>query len=40
VLQGGENPGLMLGLAGIGYFFLRLHDQSNVPSIMMVGPAS
>lgn len=40
VLNGGENPGLMLGLAGIGYFFLRLHDRKKVPSVMMVGPAS
>ena len=31
---GGENPGLMLGLAGIGYFYLRLSTPS-VPSILM-----
>jgi type 2 lantibiotic biosynthesis protein LanM len=33
---GGETPNLMLGLAGIGYFFLRLHDPANVPSVLMV----
>lgn len=38
VLNGGENPGLMLGLAGIGYFFLRLFSREQVPSIMIVGP--
>jgi len=38
VLQGGETPGLMLGLAGIGYFYLRLHDPARVPSVLIVGP--
>jgi type 2 lantibiotic biosynthesis protein LanM len=38
VLNGGENPGLMLGLAGIGYFYLRLFDRSKIPSILLVGP--
>lgn len=38
VLNGGETPNLMLGLAGIGYFYLRLHDRKNVPSVLMVGP--
>ncbi|HZE81095.1 MAG TPA: type 2 lanthipeptide synthetase LanM [Candidatus Polarisedimenticolia bacterium] len=38
VLNGGENPGLMLGLAGIGYFYLRLFDRSLAPSILLVGP--
>ena len=28
---GGGSPGLLLGLAGIGHFFLRLHDRS-IPS--------
>lgn len=37
VLQGGETPNLMLGLAGIGYFYLRLYDR-KVPSVLMVGP--
>jgi hypothetical protein len=30
----GESPGLMLGLAGVGHFYLRLHDPS-LPSILM-----
>ena len=38
VLNGGETPGLMLGLAGIGYFYLRMHDRKTVPSILMVLP--
>lgn len=38
VLNGGETPGLMLGLAGIGYFYLRLFSREKVPSVMMVGP--
>ena len=36
---GGQTPGLMLGLAGIGYFYLRLHDRS-VPSLLVVAPPS
>lgn len=32
---GGETPNLMLGLAGIGYFYLRLHDQTT-PSILIL----
>ncbi|HEX2205866.1 MAG TPA: lanthionine synthetase LanC family protein [Longimicrobium sp.] len=32
---GGETPALMLGTAGIGWFFLRLHDPS-VPSVLVV----
>lgn len=31
----GETPGLMLGLAGIGLFYLRLYDPA-VPSVLMV----
>ena len=38
VLNGGENPGLMLGLAGIGHFYLRLFDRGRIPSVLMVGP--
>ncbi|HEX6041539.1 lanthionine synthetase LanC family protein [Longimicrobium sp.] len=34
---GGETPNLMLGLAGIGWFYLRLHDPS-VPSVLLVHP--
>ena len=32
---GGETPSLMLGLAGMGYFYLRLHD-SAIPSILIL----
>ena len=35
---GGEAPNLMLGLAGIGHFFLRLHDSAATPSVLIVGP--
>jgi len=38
VLNGGETPNLMLGLAGIGYFYLRLHDSSAVPSVLLMEP--
>jgi hypothetical protein len=34
---GGETPGLMVGLAGIGYFYLRLYDKT-VPSILLFSP--
>lgn len=30
---GGQNPGLMVGLAGIGLFYLRLHNAA-VPSVL------
>ena len=33
---GGETPGLMLGLAGIGYFFLRLHDRRATGSVLLL----
>jgi lantibiotic modifying enzyme len=36
VLSGGESPNLMLGTAGIGYFYLRLYDSRAVPSILLV----
>jgi lantibiotic modifying enzyme len=32
----GETPNLMLGLAGIGYFYLRLFDPSAVHSVLLV----
>jgi lantibiotic modifying enzyme len=32
---GGQTPSLMLGLAGIGLFYLRLHDP-GVPSILHI----
>ncbi len=35
---GGETPNLMLGLAGIGHFFLRLYDSGAVPSLLLVHP--
>jgi hypothetical protein len=34
---GGETPGLMLGLAGIGYSYLRLCNRAT-PSILIVQP--
>lgn len=34
---GGETPGLMLGLAGIGTSLLRLHDPSLAPSPALCG---
>jgi lantibiotic modifying enzyme len=33
-----ETPGFMLGLSGIGYFFLRLHDDSKTPSLLIPYP--
>jgi type 2 lantibiotic biosynthesis protein LanM len=36
--DGGETPNLMLGLAGIGYFYLRLYDPAAVPSILLLVP--
>jgi lantibiotic modifying enzyme len=30
-----SSPGLMLGLSGIGYFYLRLHNPS-IPSILLI----
>jgi lantibiotic modifying enzyme len=36
VLGGGETPNLMLGLAGIGYFYLRLYDPERIPSVLIV----
>jgi lantibiotic modifying enzyme len=35
--SGGPNPSLMLGTAGIGYTFLRLHDPDRVPSMLWIG---
>lgn len=35
---GGETPSLMLGLAGIGYFYLRLHDAALTPSVLIMPP--
>jgi lantibiotic modifying enzyme len=38
VTTGGETPNLMLGLAGIGHFFLRLYDSEKIPSILLLRP--
>jgi len=35
----GSNPSLMIGLAGIGYFFLGLADPA-VPSVLLVRPSA
>jgi type 2 lantibiotic biosynthesis protein LanM len=32
-----ETPDLMLGLAGIGYFYLRLYDRARNASVLMLG---
>ena len=34
VAGGVENPSLMVGLAGIGYQLLRLHEPNTVPSVL------
>ncbi|HEX4496933.1 MAG TPA: lanthionine synthetase LanC family protein [Thermoanaerobaculia bacterium] len=34
----GETPNLMLGLAGVGYFYLRLHAPETVPSLLVLQP--
>jgi len=31
----GESPNLLLGLAGIGYFFLRLFDSQQAPTVLL-----
>ena len=36
----GETPSLLLGLAGIGYFYLRMLDPQAFPSVLIVGPAA
>jgi lantibiotic modifying enzyme len=38
VTTGGETPNLMIGLSGIGHFFLRLHDSVKVPSLLLMRP--
>jgi lantibiotic modifying enzyme len=35
--EAGEAPGLMLGLAGVGYFYLRMHGETDVPSLLTIG---
>jgi lantibiotic modifying enzyme len=36
-VQRGPNPSLMIGSAGIGYFFLRIADP-DIPTLLLVGP--
>jgi len=36
----GEVPGLMRGVAGIGHFYLRLHDEPAVPTVMLAGQSA
>jgi lantibiotic modifying enzyme len=35
---GVETPGLMTGLAGIGYGLLRVAEPSRIPSVLMLSP--
>jgi len=35
---GGETPGLMLGLAGIGYYYLRLYDPEVAAPVLIILP--
>lgn len=37
-VPGKESQGLMLGVAGIGYFYLRLHAPLIVPSVLVTMP--
>jgi lantibiotic modifying enzyme len=37
VMGAGETPNLLLGLAGIGHYFLRLYDSERVPSVLLPG---
>ena len=39
-LSGGPNPSLMLGVAGVGHWLLRLHDPTNVPPFLLFLPPS
>lgn len=36
ILGSGETPNLMLGLSGIGYFYLRLYSPATIPSILLL----
>jgi lantibiotic modifying enzyme len=40
VMDAGETPSLLLGLAGIGHFFLRLNDPVQVPTVLLPGSLS
>jgi lantibiotic modifying enzyme len=35
-----ETPGLMLGLAGIGHFYLRIADPTRTPSVLLISKPS
>jgi len=35
-IQTGQTQDLILGLAGIGYFYLRQYDPINIPSILII----
>ena len=37
---GVETPGIMLGLAGIGYEFLRLAQPQRIPNLLLLAPPS
>jgi hypothetical protein len=37
-VPGSETPGLMLGLAGIGYHYLRLAYPDSIPSVLLLRP--
>jgi len=37
LISSSVNPSLMLGLAGTGHAFLRLHAAEQVPSILLIG---
>ena len=39
VMNAGETPNLLLGLAGIGYFLLRLYDFEDIPTVLLPGAA-
>ena len=36
--HGIETPGLMIGLAGVGYGLLRLAAPNDVPSVLVLAP--
>lgn len=38
ILSGAEIPGLMCGLAGIGYGLLRLIEPKRIPSVLVLAP--
>jgi lantibiotic biosynthesis protein len=39
VMNAGETPNLLLGLAGIGHFFLRLYNSADIPTVLLPGVA-